>query len=384
MKRYLVGGAVRDELLGLAIKDRDWVVVGSTPEDMGKLGYKPVGKDFPVFLHPNTKEEHALARKERKTGHGYGGFSFHTDANVTLEEDLIRRDLTINAMAKDENGITDPFNGQQDLEDGCLRHVSDAFIEDPLRVLRVARFKARLSPPLIERAFEIAPETLQLMSEITQSGELAHLSAERIWQECQLALNETAPDAFFDTLNQCGALDIVYDNKQNTFETSIQALKLACDLSKDDTVRFAAFLGVLNANAAIAVCKQLKVPKQVSEMVSICAEFKDIYADARNLPTPEQMTFLKRTDAFRKPERFLDILKAMQAVTQAIENSTAPHPQREYWIALYHAAAQIQVSDLTRVRMEGQEIAMELDKHRSAAMAKIKRTYRWSYFNAQV
>lgn len=193
MKTYLVGGAVRDKLLDLPVKERDWVVVGATPEQMLQQGYMPIGKDFPVFLHPETKEEYALARTERKSGHGYAGFEFHTDVNVTLEQDLIRRDLTINAIAEDCDGtLIDPYHGQQDLKHGLLRHVSEAFTEDPVRVLRIARFNARFA----ELGFHVAPETEVLLKHMAQSGELNHLIAERVWAETCKALTEKYPSSF--------------------------------------------------------------------------------------------------------------------------------------------------------------------------------------------
>ena len=206
MNTYLVGGAVRDELLGKPVTDHDWVVVGSTPEAMLEQGYRPVGKDFPVFLHPDTHEEYALARTERKTAPGYHGFTFNTDVSVTLEEDLERRDLTINAMARDANGnLIDPYNGKRDLDDRILRHVSDAFLEDPVRILRVAKFMARLSP----MGFRVADETRELMSAMVASGEVDNLVAERVWQEMQAAMLSDKPRVFFETLADTGALKII-------------------------------------------------------------------------------------------------------------------------------------------------------------------------------
>ncbi|MBX9868265.1 MAG: multifunctional CCA addition/repair protein, partial [Burkholderiaceae bacterium] len=205
MKTYVVGGAVRDRLLGLPVQDKDYVVVGATPEIMLKQGYTPVGKDFPVFLHPKTHEEYALARTERKTAPGYKGFVFHADAAVTLEQDLIRRDLTINAMAEDENGVLiDPFHGQRDLQDRIFRHVSPAFAEDPVRILRIARFAARFSQPPF--AFSLAPETLSLMQSMVQAGEVDALVAERVWQEIARGLMEAKPSRMFEVLRACGAL----------------------------------------------------------------------------------------------------------------------------------------------------------------------------------
>lgn len=252
MDVYLVGGAVRDQLLGISVHDKDWVVVGSSPEQMLSQGFQTVGKDFPVFLHPKTHEEYALARTERKSGHGYTGFECHFSPDVTIEDDLLRRDLTINAMAQHEDGtIIDPYDGQQDLQNKLLRHVSDAFVEDPLRVLRVARFAAKLAP----LGFTVADETLELMSKIAQSGELSHLTAERVWQEWHKSLTTERPDVFLEVLRQCGALKVVLPELDVLFgipqpaqwhpeiDTGIHTLMVArqaADLSKDPVIRFAA------------------------------------------------------------------------------------------------------------------------------------------------
>src|SRR3954470_24609393 len=217
MKVYAVGGSVRDELLGLPVTDRDYVVVGATPAEMIELGYKPVGRDFPVFLHPATKEEHALARTERKTARGYHGFEFHSAPDVTLEQDLARRDLTINAIARDEDGvIIDPFNGEEDLSAGILRHVSPAFAEDPVRILRVARFAARFG-------FDIAPETLELMRSMVEGGEADALVAERVWQELARGLMEERPSRMLEVLRECGALERIAPELASVFEDPEQA-----------------------------------------------------------------------------------------------------------------------------------------------------------------
>ena len=252
MNTYLVGGAVRDELLGKPVTDRDWVVVGSTPEAMLEQGYRPVGKDFPVFLHPDTHEEYALARTERKTAPGYHGFTFNTDVSVTLEEDLERRDLTINAMARDANGkLIDPYNGKRDLDDRILRHVSDAFLEDPVRILRVAKFMARLSP----MGFRVADETRELMSAMVASGEVDNLVAERVWQEMQAAMLSDKPRVFFETLADTGALKIILPEVDALFgvpqkkkwhpeidagEHTLLVLDQACQLSTSLNTRMAA------------------------------------------------------------------------------------------------------------------------------------------------
>lgn len=227
MKFFLVGGAVRDKLLNLPVKDHDWVVVGSSPEQMTRQGFQPVGQDFPVFLHPDTKEEYALARTERKSGHGYSGFVFHTTPDVTLEEDLIRRDLTINAMAEDEHGtVYDPYGGQNDLKDKLLRHVSPAFQEDPLRILRVARFAARF----YHLGFRVASETLELMTSMVDRGEASYLVPERVWQETMRALSEPAPEIYFEVLSACHAMNVVMPEWVPFLEkdsTGIKALRTA-------------------------------------------------------------------------------------------------------------------------------------------------------------
>ena len=253
MKIYLVGGAVRDELLGLTVHERDWVVVGAQPQELLDLGYKPVGKDFPVFLHPQTNEEYALARTERKTGPGYRGFDTRFSPDVTLEQDLERRDLTINAIAKDveTNTLIDPFGGERDLRERTLRHVSKAFIEDPVRVLRAARFAARFAP----LGFTVAPETMQLMREIAARGELEALVSERVWQEMHKALQMPAPWKFFEVLREANALPIIFPEIEALFGVpqpekwhpeidagihTLMVLEQACRLSNDPIVRFAA------------------------------------------------------------------------------------------------------------------------------------------------
>ncbi|MCB1675231.1 MAG: multifunctional CCA addition/repair protein, partial [Halioglobus sp.] len=254
MEVYLVGGAVRDELLGCPVTERDWVVVGAQPEDLLRLGYQQVGRDFPVFLHPQTREEYALARTERKRGHGYTGFALHCDSSVTLEEDLQRRDLTINAMARAPSGaIIDPYGGRGDIEAKILRHVSPAFVEDPLRVLRTARFAARYA----HLGFTVADRTMQLMAEIVRQDELAHLPHERVWVELQRALGERSPDVFVQVLRECGALarllpevDALFGVPQtpahhpeiDTGDHTLRALRQAAELSPAPEVRFAVLL----------------------------------------------------------------------------------------------------------------------------------------------
>ena len=280
MQIYLVGGAVRDELLGLEVKDRDWVVVGATPEAMLEAGYRPVGSDFPVFLHPETHEEYALARTERKSGRGYKGFTFHTDPSVTLDEDLLRRDLTINAMAKSDTGvITDPFNGQKDLNARLLRHVSDAFLEDPLRVLRVARFHARFA----HLGFKVAPETIALMQGMSASGELDHLTTERVWQEFERALNTKTPSQFLTTLAKSHAnyllapldriaLQDLHSVDSPLLEAAEERFALLCHLAN------------LSTEEVDALALKLKVPNRFK---SLAIAFSRHSATLSNFPTAD-------------------------------------------------------------------------------------------------
>lgn len=333
MQVYLVGGAVRDHLLQRPILERDYVVVGSTPEQLLADGFQPVGKDFPVFLHPETKDEYALARTERKNGHGYQGFEFYTSPEITLEQDLSRRDLTINAMAMDDAGtIFDPYHGKSDLEQRILRHVSDAFLEDPLRVLRVARFSARYHA----YGFSIAPETLALMRHISASGELTHLSAERIWKETSRALDENHADVYFDVLRQCGALKVLfpeidalfgvpqrpeYHPEVDTGRHTLMSLQQACQLNCPTIVRFAVLchdLGkaltpenelprhILHEQRGIQpvtqLCRRLKVPTDYQSLALKVCEYHLLCHQLLNLKPGTIWRLLKNLDVLRKPE----------------------------------------------------------------------------------
>lgn len=291
MKVYVVGGAVRDELLGLAVQDRDFVVVGATPEEMVAAGYKPVGKDFPVFLHPKTHEEHALARTERKSGRGYKGFTVYSAPDVTLEQDLARRDLTINAMAQAPDGaLIDPFHGKKDLQDGVLRHVSDAFAEDPVRILRIARFAARFG-------FRIADETMALMTMMVASGETDHLVSERAWQEFAKGLLEPHPALMFEALERCGLRAKLLPEIRQLPKTFSGAL----------AVRFAVLCWPLQEADVKALCDRLKVPNEERELALLACR-------CQNLLNPSQpgefLNLFKRADAFRRPERFVALLEA--------------------------------------------------------------------------
>jgi tRNA nucleotidyltransferase (CCA-adding enzyme) len=292
VKTYVVGGAVRDELLGLPVKDRDHVVVGSTPQEMERAGYKPVGKDFPVFLHPTTHEEYALARTERKSGRGYKGFTVHASPDVTLEEDLKRRDLTINAMAKGDDGtIVDPFGGRKDLERKILRHVSEAFAEDPVRILRTARFAARFG-------FAVAPETMALMKKMVSSGEADYLVPERVWQELAKGLMEDEPERMFEVLEAAGL-------QQKLLPEVRERMGLTGSLA----VRFARLAWPLQESEVQALCERLKVPNEVRELALLACRNRVALRGSR-LASPEALLeLLKRSDAFRRPERFHELLE---------------------------------------------------------------------------
>ncbi len=308
---YLVGGAVRDELLGLEPRERDWVVVGATPEDMKAAGYRPVGKDFPVFLHPRTQEEYALARTERKTAPGYHGFECHAAPDVSLEEDLQRRDLTINAMARTADGeIIDPWGGQQDIEARRLRHVSPAFSEDPVRILRVARFAARFAP----LGFRVADDTLTLMRRMVDNGEVDALVPERVWQETCRALGETQPAAFFHVLTDCGALARLFPWLDgDALAPALARLEQAITLQAPPHVRLAAMLtGVPAPQSALERLEQsLPLPRQWRELadlaIRLCPDY-DTHNSAETL-----LTWLESADAFRRPQRLPELLQACAA-----------------------------------------------------------------------
>jgi len=323
VKIYEVGGAVRDELLGLPVEDRDYVVVGATPEQMIDLGFKPVGRDFPVFLHPDTHEEHALARTERKTARGYHGFEFQANPDVTLEEDLARRDLTINAMAKDEDGtLIDPFNGAEDLSAGILRHVSPAFAEDPVRILRVARFAARFG-------FDIAPETHALMREMVETGEADALVAERVWQELARGLMEKRPSRMLEVLQECGALARVAPELAALFEdaargqAALDALDAAAQARAALEVRLATLSRTLDPYAVEALADRLKVPASVRELAVLAARHANTIVDAQELDAEAMLDLLNAADAWRRPDRFEQLLSAAAAGEKGTERALA-------------------------------------------------------------
>ncbi|MBD1568582.1 MULTISPECIES: multifunctional CCA addition/repair protein [Aliivibrio] len=400
MKIYLVGGAVRDSLLNIDVKDKDWVVVGSTPQEMGSLGYQTVGQDFPVFLHPKTKEEYALARTERKSGQGYKGFTCYAEPDVTLEEDLLRRDLTINAIAQADNGeLIDPYNGQQDIIDRTLRHVSDAFTEDPLRVLRVARFAARFH----HLGFTIAHETMNLMKVLVDSGELSHLTAERVWQEWQKSLSSQHPEIFLSTLKECGALAIVLPELNALFgvpqpekwhpeiDSGIHTLMVAQQaalLSQDLPTRFAAQVhdlgkGVtpesewpshkLHCHTGIKLikrlCDRVRVPNDYRDLALLVCEHHSNIHRAAELRAQTFIKIFDKMDVWRKPERLAPILLCCQADHAGrLGLETQPYPQKQRFEAAFDAAKNVEVKDVVAAGFKGQEIRYELNKRRIEAV----------------
>jgi tRNA nucleotidyltransferase (CCA-adding enzyme) len=400
MEIFEVGGAVRDGLLGREIKERDWVVVGGSAAALLALGYRQVGRDFPVFLHPDTHEEYALARTERKIGPGHHGFAVAATPEVSLEEDLGRRDLTINAMAQDASGgLVDPFGGQRDLAARVLRHVSGAFVEDPLRVLRVARFAARFAP----LDFCVAPETLGLMREMARSGELETLRPERVWRETQIALGEPAPQRFFTTLRDCGALERVFPEVAALFGVpqpprwhpeidtgihTLMALELAAELSPEPHIRFAVLVHDLGkaqtpaellprhhgheqrSVALIAqMCARLPVPRRYRELAQAVARYHGTVHRAEELRPETVLKIIETTDAIRRPERFEELLLACEAVARGRKGLQAqPYPQAERLRAALQAAAGTPTTDLG-TDLDGAAIGARVRERRLAAIA---------------
>ncbi|MBY5923400.1 multifunctional CCA addition/repair protein [Ferrimonas balearica] len=404
MKIYLVGGAVRDELLGLTVKDRDHLVVGASAEQMSALGYRQVGKSFPVFLHPKSGEEYALARTERKAGHGYGGFDFDAAPTVTLEEDLIRRDLTINAMAQDEQGnIYDPYGGQADLANRLLRHVSDAFVEDPLRVLRVARFAARFH----HLGFTVAEETLTLMQKLSDSGELDYLSAERVWQETERALGEPNPEIYFQVLSQCHALSHLFPELAalvgvpqpeqwhgglDAWEHTMKALTQAVALGAGGAERFAVLVHDLgkaltpadqwprhigHEHAGLrpirALCERLRVPNEWRDLALLVGEMHLNVHRARELKPATLVRLFDKLDAWRKPARFAQLLRCCQCDAQGRPGQeSTPYPAADYLQAALAEANRVAVKDVVADGFSGADIREELGKRRTEVLVRWK------------
>ena len=349
MRTFRVGGAVRDALLGLPVNDTDWVVVGATPDEMVAAGYLPVGKDFPVFLHPDTREEHALARTERKTGRGYHGFQFHAAPDVTLEQDLARRDLTINAIAQAEDGaLIDPFGGQQDLRRRVLRHVTEAFREDPVRILRVARFAARF------HHFALAPETLELMRAMVAEGEADHLVPERVWQELARGLMEARPARMLEILQACGALARVMPEVEASDEV-LRVVDTAAKLDAPLPVRFACLTLGLDPAQVKALCERLRVPNDCRELAEVVARERAAI-DAGLQADPEAtVRLLERCDAFRKPQRFEDVLLACECVARSRPGAEGkPYAQRQRLLTALRAARSVDTATVAaKARNEG-------------------------------
>jgi len=405
-KVYLVGGALRDEILSLPATDKDWVVVGATPNIMQEMGYQQVGKDFPVFLHPQTKEEYALARTERKVAAGHQGFSFDTSESVTLEDDLKRRDLTINAIARDKDGeIIDPYNGCADIKARVLRHVSPAFAEDPLRVLRVARFCAKLKP----FEFNIADETRALMVDITHSGELQTLSVERIWSEFQRALSFPDPQPFLDTLKQCGALqallpelDALYGVPQRAeFHPEIDCgvhnelvLQQICKITNDPATRFAALCHDLGkattpadilpahhgheergADLAESLARRLRLPNQYRQLATLTARYHSHCHRALELKATSVLKLLTNLDALRRPERFEQYLQVCEADARGRKGfENRDYPQADYLRGALYAAQSVDTGAIAAQAKEQQtDIATEIRSARLAAVKQHKR-----------
>lgn len=355
---YRVGGAVRDELLGWPVYDNDWVVVGATPDAMRKRGFKPVGRDFPVFLHPDTAEEYALARTERKSGHGYAGFEVHASPDVSLEEDLLRRDLTINAIAQSREGeLTDPFNGQGDIERRVLRHISKAFGEDPLRVLRTARFLARYA----SLGFTIAPETLALMRTVSQRGELEHLAAERVWIETEKALGEPSPEVYFTTLERCDALRVWWPELAG--EALVKGLAAMAQVPDSDMFplghwRHAQLVSPLTAEQRDALSERLKLPNAVAQLARYTALTYALLADP--VDGASVLHWLERLDGWRKPEQ----VEAQLALVKVL----APE-QTGRLESAWQAAREVSPQALIAEGYQGAALGKALRERRGQAVA---------------
>lgn len=407
MKTYLVGGAVRDKLLGRPVTEQDWVVVGATPEQLQVQGFTPVGKDFPVFLHPQTKEEYALARTERKTGHGYAGFSFYCGAEVTLEEDLIRRDLTINAMAEDEHGnIIDPYNGQADLQQKILRHVSPAFAEDPVRILRIARFAARYH----HYGFRVASETIALMQAMVRNGEADHLVAERIWKETERALAEPNPETFIQVLRDCHALEKIFPEINALFGVpqtaahhpevdtgihTLMSLQQAVKLTINTCIRFATLVHDLGKGTTpkeewprhIAheerslplvkqLCERIAAPRDYKELALMVAQWHTHCHRAMELKPSTVLKVLQSNDAFRRPERFHQFLVCCEADARGRTGfEDRDYPQADFFRRALSAAQQINLAPLRAQGLTGQAFGDAIARLRLDKVTQLKQEF---------
>ncbi len=404
MQFFLVGGAVRDELLNMPVKERDWVVLGATPKQMLEQGFTAVGKDFPVFLHPKTKEEYALARTERKTAPGYTGFQFYAAPDVTLEQDLARRDLTINAIAKTgANQWVDPYGGRQDINAKILRHVSAAFTEDPVRILRVARFAARYR----HLGFTVAEQTNALMAQMVNAGEVGHLVAERVWKELSRALLEPTPEAFIQTLRDCGALNVIlpeldalfgvpqrkeYHPEVDTGIHTLMSLQAACALSQSAEVRFAVLLHdlgkaltpadilprhhgheITSAKLARKVCARLKAPKAFAKLAEHVAEFHTHSHRAMELTPKKIVALFNQLGAFKSSEYLEHFLLACKADAQGrlgFENTS--YPQKDYLMGALTACKPIVAAPFVKQGLQGPQIGEAIHKARIHAVKSYK------------
>lgn len=402
MQIYKVGGAVRDRLLGRPVTEVDWVVVGSSAEEMQSKGFRPVGADFPVFLHPDTGEEYALARTERKSGRGYGGFTFYASPDVTLEEDLIRRDLTINAMAEDEHGqLFDPYGGQADLAARLLRHVSPAFAEDPLRVLRVARFAARYA----NLGFKVAPETQRLMRQLAESGELQALTPERSWKEIARALMEPRPDVFVQVLRECGALHELFPALDRLFSASqaggghqawvageevLEVIRECARHEQPLPVRWACLLQHLDSLTGAqqaehgearlqlieAVNARFKVPRDCQELAMLAGEFHEQAHDALQLAPVTLFELLQHFDIYRRPERFEQFIAACEMDAKGRPAvGPAGYPQAGYLRGAAESARAVQAKPLIEQGYKGAELGEALKRERLQAVRHYQSTY---------